>query len=84
LHQELKRLATAKVRDLSKTDPFKKYIELLLTIPGMALITAMTIITEIENVQRFKNLDKFCSYIGLIPSTDSSGKKEELVKQHKH
>jgi transposase len=76
--KELKRIATAKVRELSKTALFKKHIELLRTIPGVGLITAMTIITEIEDIRRFKNLDKFCSYIGLIPSTDSSGEKERI------
>lgn len=76
--KELKRIATAKVRELSRTVLFKKYIYLLRTIPGVGLITAMTIITEIENIRRFKNLDKLCSYIGLIPSTDSSGEKERV------
>jgi transposase len=76
--KELKRIATAKVRELSKTTPFKKYIDLLRTIPGIGLIKCMTIITEIEDIRRFKNLDKFCSYIGLIPSTNSSGEKQRV------
>ena len=33
----------------------------------------MTILTELEDISRFKNIDKMCSYIGLIPTTNSSG-----------
>jgi transposase len=76
--KELKRFATRKVRELSKTEVFKKQVLLLRSISGIGLITAMTIITEIENIQRFPNLDTFCAYIGLIPSTKSSGEKDKV------
>lgn len=75
---ELKRLATRKVRELSKTNRYCKPIELLRSIPGIGLITSMTIITEIEDIQRFKSLDELCSYVGIIPSTSSSGEKERI------
>lgn len=74
--KELKRIATSKVRELSRTDTFKRQVLLLRSIPGIGLITAMTIITEIEDINRFRNLDTLCSYIGIIPSTKSSGEKE--------
>jgi transposase len=38
----------------------------------------MTILTEIETIDRFANFDKLCGYIGLIPSTNSSGEKEKV------
>ena len=75
---ELKRLATRKVRELSKTNRYCKRVELLRSIPGIGLITSMTIITEIEDIQRFKSLDELCSYVGIIPSTNSSGEKERI------
>ena len=37
----------------------------------------MTILTELETMDRFPNLDKMCGYIGLVPSTRSSGEKEK-------
>lgn len=64
---------TRKIRELSKTPAYKENVELLTSIPGIALITAMQIIVELENVCRFKSLDQLCSYVGLIPSTRSSG-----------
>lgn len=65
-------------RNLEKESTYSKTILLLRTIPGIGLTMAMTIITELENIQRFKNIDKLCSYVGLIPSTSSSGEKEKV------
>ena len=36
----------------------------------------MTILTEIGDVKRFRNVDTFRSYIGLIPKSNSSGEKD--------
>ncbi|MGB0880158.1 MAG: IS110 family transposase [Polaribacter sp.] len=66
------------IKELSQTKPYKENIDLLLSVPGIGLITAMTILTEIEDISRFKTLDKLCSFIGLIPKTNSSGEKESV------
>lgn len=75
------------IKELSKTDRYKKNVELLISIPGIALITAISFLTEIEDILRFKNLDKFCSFIGLIPTTNSTGEREVVgnitVRQNK-
>jgi transposase len=65
-----------KIRLLSKTDEYKELVRLLLTVPGIGLKTAMLILTELYNIDRFKSLDQLCSYVGIIPSTSSSGDKE--------
>ena len=49
-----------------------------MSIPGIGLITGMTFLTEIEDISRFKNLDKLCSYIGLVPMTNSSGEHDSI------
>ena len=69
---------TRKIREISKTEPYNKSTALLQTIPGIGLITAMEILTEIEDINRFKNFDHFVSYIGIIPSTNSSGEKDRV------
>lgn len=61
---------------LSKDFGYSKKLLLLRSIPGIGLIVALTFISELETIGRFKNLNKICSYIGLIPSTFSSGEKE--------
>jgi transposase len=38
----------------------------------------MSILTELEDISRFKTLDKLCSFIGLVPMTNSSGEKESV------
>jgi transposase len=68
---------TKQVRQLSQTDFYKEQVLLLRSIPGIGLLTAMIILTELETINRFKNIDKMCGYIGLVPSTKSSGEKEK-------
>jgi transposase len=63
-------------RSLNSDSRFSKELHLMRSIPGIGLIVAITFISELETVRRFKNLDRLCSYIGLIPSTYSSGEKE--------
>ena len=68
---------TREIRGLSQTATYKEQVILLKTIPGIGLLTAITILTELESIDRFPNLDKLCGYIGLIPSTKSSGEKDQ-------
>ncbi len=67
-------------RQLEKQGEYSSIIGLLRTVPGIALITSMTIITELENIKRFGSLDKLCSYVGLVPRTNSSGEHDKTGK----
>jgi len=67
---------TRKIRDLSRTPSYEKDYGLLFGVPGIGLITGMTFLTEIEDINRFSSTDHFASYIGLVPSCHSSGEKE--------
>lgn len=69
---------TQEVRALSKTTFYQEDVKLLQSVPGVGLITAMTILTELETMNRFKNIDHLCGYIGLVPSTNSSGEEEKV------
>ena len=51
---------------------------MLCSIPGIGIITSMKILTELEDINRFKNLDQLCGYIGLVPTTKSSGEKDKV------
>lgn len=56
------------------------------TIPGIGFVSAIVIYSELFDIKRFKKLDHLCSYIGLVPSTRSSGEKEKingLTHRHK-
>ena len=67
---------TKQVQLLSKSEKYSTNMRLLRTIPGIGLITAITFLTEIENIERFKNTDHFAGFIGLIPNRHASGSKE--------
>jgi transposase len=66
------------IRALSKTEAYKKHVIILQSIPGIGLLTAMLVLTELETINRFSNIDKTCSFIGLVPSTNSSGESDKV------
>ncbi len=47
----------------------------LLSIPGIGPVTATALLTETGDLSRFDDLNEFASYLGLIPSEQSSGEK---------
>ena len=71
-------LVTKQIKELAKTDRYKKPLELLRSIPGIGLLTAMIILTEIETINRFANIDQLCGFIGLVPSCSTSGDNEVI------
>ena len=68
--------ATRQINELSKTEFYIQEVTLLKSIPGIGMLTAMILLTELETINRFEKFDKLCSFIGLVPSTHSSGDKE--------
>jgi len=67
---------TKQIHALSQTKEYEDQVTLLRSIPGIGLLTSMTILTELETINRFKSFDKLCGFIGLIPSTHSSGENQ--------
>lgn len=67
--------ATREIRKLSLTERYSKNFQLLMSIPGIGVNTAMCILTEIYDINRFHNEKEFASYLGLIPTCRSSGEK---------
>ena len=51
-------------------------IKLLMTIPGINVYSAAVIISEIDDISRFKSKEKFASYSGLVPRQDQSGDRD--------
>ena len=65
-----------RIRKLAQSDRYKPAYDRLIEIPGIGLIVAMTILTEIGDIRRFRNTDQFRSYLGLVPTAHDSGEKE--------
>lgn len=59
----------------------------LRSIPGIGLLGAITIITEIKDIHRFGSLDQLHSFVGLIPNVNSSSERETvggITQRHNH
>ncbi len=63
---------------LARAEVYRLWISLLKTIPGISTLTAMIVLTELYEVTRFRSIDQLCSYVGLVPDTQSSGEKEHV------
>ena len=64
---------TRQIKELSRTQEYKENVELLLTVPGIGLTTAMILLTELDDIRRFREFAQLCSFVGFVPSTSSSG-----------
>lgn len=57
-------------------DHYAQELVLLQSIPGVGPIIALTVLLEIDTVERFDSRQQFCSYARLIaPPQESGGKK---------
>jgi transposase len=74
LTQEIKQ-ADARVRGACGLSSQAK---LLMALPGIGPLSALTILAELGNVSRFANADKVSSFAGLAPRVRSSGGKTRL------
>ncbi|NQY10018.1 MAG: IS110 family transposase [Flavobacteriales bacterium] len=63
-----------KIEESKFKDSYLKLIE----IPGIGTIGSATIMTEVIDIKRFSSYEKFHSFIGLIPSTNSSAETERV------
>ena len=68
-------VATRKVRELSRSERYRHDYELLTSVPGVGISVAMALLTEIGDFSRFRNEREFASYLGLVPTSHSSGGK---------
>lgn len=68
---------TRQIRTLSRTERYGQPAELLQTVPGVSLVSAMVFLTEIVTLDRFKKLDHLLCYIGLVPGEHSTGENEQ-------
>ena len=66
---------TLELRKIMKTEHGSE-LALLTSVPGVGMITAIAIVSEVGNFSRFNNERSFASYIGLSPTCHNSGEKE--------
>jgi transposase len=50
-------------------------VKALMSLRGLALLTAATLVAELGDLQRFATARQLMGYLGLVPSEDSTGKE---------
>lgn len=61
--------------ELAKVGYSLEKVRLLMTLPGVDVNTAITLLAALGNVERFEEPDRAVGYLGLAPSTRQSGSK---------
>jgi transposase len=61
------------LRKLGNSEEYREEYQNLISIPGIGPTAAITFLLQIGDIRRFQNMDKLCSYVGLMPSMYGSG-----------
>jgi transposase len=67
--------AKQEIDQLAKVDP---RVKVLTRIPGVGPYTAMLVIAEVGEIERFPNARKLCAWAGLTPTVRSSAGRTQL------
>jgi transposase len=81
---ELRKKIAKELRELAKTDRYKENVKVLKSVPGIGLLTAIRLMLEWGNLDRFKRKEEFSKFLGLIPWEHSTGEtdhKGHITKQ---
>ena len=62
---------------------YQEEIERLMTIPGFSFLSALALLSDICEVDRFPTVKKFCSYLRTAPKISESNNTTHLVKVNK-
>src|SRR5438552_6460614 len=74
LHGQIQEMNQAAEKEAAK----QPLVQLLMTHPGVGPILGLATVLTLGTVQRFERSKNATSYVGLIPSEDSSGERRRL------
>jgi transposase len=74
--RQLKKELVLQLRKFTKSDRYKGSVRLLMSAPGIGMLTAIRLTLEWGDVSRFGRKEEFASFLGLVPSDYSSGDQE--------
>ena len=69
------KILTDDIDKLAMTQRYQERVGLLTQIPGIGIFTAMAILIELQNVERFGRAEQLASFLGLTPCQHSSGER---------
>ena len=86
--RELKLKVEKKLREMMKTEKYKRQSALLLSVPGVGPVVSSLFVLEIGDIRRFFSFDRLNDFVGFCPDTNSSGETERTTgitsRRHKH
>lgn len=74
LAERVERL-TAQMAELVEETTLAPLVKALQAFRGVSVVSAVTIAAEVGDLRRFATASQFMSYVGLVPSEDSTGKR---------
>lgn len=69
---------------LDSQPDLRQRAHLIATVPGIGLLTAVTILAETGDITRFDNIDQLSAYAGLAPRVSQSGESVQHGRISKH
>ncbi|MBK6646624.1 MAG: IS110 family transposase [Anaerolineales bacterium] len=75
LEKQIERIGK-EVAKLSHQKPWAESMTYLMQLPGFGVITAMTVLAAIGEIERFETAQQLASYSGLVPGLEQSGTKK--------
>ena len=68
-----------RIEEIASTDEYRERVKKLTCFIGVKTHTALSVITEVGDFNRFATANQFASYTGLVPGEDSSGDKSNRL-----
>ena len=75
LTDKLERL-DKRIEELAGGEEYHENVKKLICFLGVKIVTALSVLTEVGDFNRFASAQHFASYIGLTPGEDSSGEDQ--------
>jgi len=79
IEEQSKRIKTMLMEKYGQVEP----VQLLMSIPGVGFVTALTLYAEICDIKRFSNAEKLAHYAGLVPKVRQSGEHSSAGRESK-
>jgi len=65
------------IASMSEEPRYKQPVDAMVAEKGVGRLTAMVFLTELGDLKRFSNHKQVSSYLGLVPSSNESGEKQD-------
>lgn len=66
----------ARIEEFSHLEHYKENVQKLCCFKGIAAHTALSLLVEVGDYNRFRTAQQFAAYLGLVPGEASSGEKQ--------